>query len=55
MLYAMLDAQLSVVSQWKMHENIRAFGETEILFLNEYGVGVGTSWGRMGGGRQPVI
>ena len=41
MLYAMLDAQLSVVAQWKMREQIDAFKEPEILFLNEYAVGVG--------------
>jgi hypothetical protein len=40
-LYAMLDAQLSVVAQWRMHEKPDAFEESEILFLNEYAVGVG--------------
>lgn len=41
MLYAMLDAHLSVVAQWKMHERGGAFKEAEILFLNEYALGVG--------------
>ncbi len=40
-LYAMLDAQLSVVAQWKMREKPEAFEEAEILFLNEYAVGIG--------------
>jgi hypothetical protein len=40
-LYAMLDARLSVVSQWRMREKLKAFHEAEILFLNEYAVGVG--------------
>jgi hypothetical protein len=36
-LYAMLDAQLAVVVQWRMKENMDAFDEIELLFLNEYG------------------
>ena len=35
-LYAMLDAQLAVVVQWRMKENMDAFDEIELLFLNEY-------------------
>jgi hypothetical protein len=41
MVYAMLDAQLSVVAQWRMREAPEAFNEPEILFLNEIAVGVG--------------
>src|ERR1039458_8017482 len=41
LLYAMVDAQLSVVAQWRMREKGEAFRETEVLFLNEYAVGVG--------------
>ena len=41
LLYAMLDAQLAVVSQWKMRENASSFSEVELLFLNEVAVGVG--------------
>lgn len=41
LLYAMLDAQLAVVAQWRMRENIARFTEPEVLFLNEYAVGVG--------------
>jgi len=41
LMYGMLDAQLAVVSQWRMHENQEAFHEAEILFLNEFAVGVG--------------
>ena len=41
LLYAMLDAQLSVVAQWRMRETPSAFKDPEILFLNEYAVGVG--------------
>jgi hypothetical protein len=40
-VYAMLDAQLSVVAQWRMREAPEAFREPEILFLNEIAVGVG--------------
>jgi len=40
LLYAMLDAQLSVVAQWRMREKPDAFDEAEILFFNEYAVGV---------------
>lgn len=40
LLYAMLDAQLSVVAQWRMRENPVLFTETELLFLNEAAVGV---------------
>lgn len=41
LLYAMLDAQLSVVSQWRLREKIDEFTEAEVLFLNEYAVGIG--------------
>jgi hypothetical protein len=41
LLYAMLDAQLAVVSQWRMRELPAAFTETEMLFLNEAAVGIG--------------
>ena len=41
LLYAMLDAQLAVVSQWKMQENGNAFRTAEALFLNEVAVGIG--------------
>ena len=37
----MLDAQLSVVAQWRMRERAASFRESEILFLNEYAVGLG--------------
>lgn len=40
LLYAMLDAQLSVVAQWRMRERPDAFDEAEILFLNEFAVGI---------------
>jgi hypothetical protein len=41
LVYAMLDAQLSVVSQWKLRETPGAFKQEEILFLNEAAIGVG--------------
>jgi hypothetical protein len=41
LIYAMLDAHLSVVAQWRMRENPDGFDEAEILFLNEFAVGVG--------------
>jgi len=41
LLYAMVDAQLAIVSQWKMHENPSAFQEAEKLFLSEVAMGVG--------------
>jgi hypothetical protein len=41
LLYAMLDAHLAVVSQWKMRENPSSFSDAEILFLNEAAVGIG--------------
>jgi len=41
LLYAMLDAQLSIVAQWRMREKEDVFKEAEILFLNEYALGVG--------------
>jgi hypothetical protein len=41
LLYAMLDAQLAVVSQWRMRDMPAAFTETEVLFLNEAAVGIG--------------
>jgi hypothetical protein len=40
-LYAMLDAQLSVMAQWRMREDIERFREAEVLFLNKWGSGVG--------------
>jgi hypothetical protein len=41
MLYAMLDAQLAVVAQWRMRESPDSFREAEVLYLNEVAVGVG--------------
>ena len=41
LLYAMLDAQLSVVAQWRMREDIGRFQEAEVLFLNEWASGIG--------------
>ncbi len=41
LLYAMLDAQLSVMAQWRMKEDIERFREAEVLFLNEWASGVG--------------
>src|SRR5206468_589212 len=41
LLYGMVDAQLSVVAQWRMRERTDAFSEAEVLFLNEYALGVG--------------
>jgi hypothetical protein len=41
MLYAMLDAQLAVVAQWRMRESPASFREAEILYLNEVAVRVG--------------
>jgi hypothetical protein len=41
LLYAMLDAQLAVVSQWRMRESPSSFNATEALFLNEAAVGIG--------------
>ena len=41
LLYAMLDAQLSVMAQWRMRENIGRFREAEVLFLNEWASGIG--------------
>jgi hypothetical protein len=40
-LYAMLDAQLAVISQWKMKEHGTAFTAAERLFLSEAAVGIG--------------
>jgi hypothetical protein len=40
-LYAMIDAQLSIVAQWKIQQNPAAFQPTEILFLHEVAAGVG--------------
>jgi len=40
-LYAMIDAQLSIVSQWKIQQNPAAFQAAEVLFLNEVAAGVG--------------
>ena len=42
LLYAMLDAQLSVVAQWRMRDKPEAFKEAEILFLNEFALGLGS-------------
>jgi hypothetical protein len=41
MLYAMIDAQLSVVSEWKLREKLSAFSETEARFLREAVVDIG--------------
>ena len=41
LLYAMLDAELGIVAQWRMAEDIRRFEEAEINFLNEVAVGIG--------------
>jgi hypothetical protein len=41
MLYAMVDAELSVVSEWKLHEKPSAFSETESRFLRESVVEIG--------------
>jgi hypothetical protein len=41
LLYAMVDAQLAVVAQWRMHENPARFSYAELRFLNEVAVGVG--------------
>ncbi len=41
LMYAMLDAQLSVVSEWKMRERASSFGDAEVHFLNEAAVYVG--------------
>jgi hypothetical protein len=41
LMYGMLDAQMAVVSQWRMHENPKVFHEAEVLFLNEFAAGVG--------------
>jgi len=41
LLYAMLDAQLAVISQWKLREMPSSFREEEALFLNEAAIGVG--------------
>lgn len=40
-LYAMIDAQLSIVSQWRIQQNPEAFEPAEILFLHEIAAGVG--------------
>jgi len=40
-LYAMLDAELSVMAQWRMAQQMDAFREAEVLFLNEWASGVG--------------
>jgi hypothetical protein len=40
-LYAILDAQLAVVSQWKMREKPGSFHRSEMLFLDEIAVGIG--------------
>jgi|SRR5579859_3972754 len=41
LLYAMLDAELGIVAQWRIAENPRRFEEPEINFLNEVAVGIG--------------
>ena len=41
LLYAMIDAQLSIISQWKLSENLGLFEAAEIAFLNEIALGVG--------------
>lgn len=41
LVYAMLDAQLSIISQWKIRQLPQSFKEEEMLFLNEAAVGVG--------------
>jgi hypothetical protein len=41
LVYAMLDAQLAVVAQWRMNEALDAFDQAEVLFLNELAVGIG--------------
>ena len=41
LLYAMVDAQLAIASQWRMHEKPSAFQEAEKLFLSEVAMGVG--------------
>jgi hypothetical protein len=41
LVYAMLDAQLSMVSQWKLRDMPGAFKQEEIVFLNEAAIGVG--------------
>lgn len=37
----MLDAQLSIVSQWRIAESSSRFKEPELLFLNEIAIGIG--------------
>lgn len=41
LLYGMLDAQLAVVSQWRIREQDARFHQAEIPFLNEFAIGVG--------------
>lgn len=41
LLYAMIDAQLSIIAQWKMAESLGSFEAAEIAFLNEVALGVG--------------
>jgi hypothetical protein len=41
LLYAMLDAELGIVAQWRMAEDVRRFEEPEVNFLNEVAVGIG--------------
>ena len=41
LLYAMVDAQLSIISQWKMAEHPAEFLPAEVNFLSEIAVGVG--------------
>lgn len=41
LLYAMMDAELGIVAQWRLAEDITRFQEPEINFLNEVAVGIG--------------
>jgi hypothetical protein len=41
LIYAMLDAQLSIVAQWRLHDPDVKFEEAEVHFLNEYAIRVG--------------
>jgi hypothetical protein len=41
LLYAMLDAELGIIAQWRMDEDITRFREPEVNFLNEVAVGIG--------------
>jgi|GEM_PF-1860687 hypothetical protein len=41
LLYAMVDAQLAIVSQWRIAEDASRFSEPELNFLNEIAIGIG--------------